>query len=62
MGYWVVHMKSNGTISESVLDFDKKVKEIVHGTEEWKLKSCRKYDIVAIIPRENILFAEWIDK
>lgn len=58
-GYWVVHLKSEGTVTENVLDFDKRVQELVHGTEEWTFKSCRS-GVIAIIPRENILFAEYI--
>ena len=61
-GYWVVHLKSSGTVSESVLDFNKKATILEAEDEEWTFKRSCSHSTIAVIPRENILYVEWIDK
>lgn len=63
MSYWVAHMKTNGTVSESVLDFNKRAKILNHNEYEFKFQtSCRDGSAIAVIPKENILFAECIEE
>lgn len=53
---WIIHLKDE----PFVLNFDKKGCILEHGSEEYAIKTCRR-DLLAVIPRDNILYVEWRD-
>lgn len=57
-GYWVVHIKVDATITE--LDFNRKCKFINWLKDSWRFQRNNDTEsVLAIIPKENILYAEW---
>lgn len=60
-GYWVVHLKVDATITE--LDFDRKCHCIDWTKDSWRFQRINDSEsVLAIIPKENILYAEWRKK